>query len=207
MMNQNDTEQKTDETCPVSQEGAAEITLDEAQPVDPAAVLEAEKNDLKDKLLRTLAEMENLRRRTAKELVDARTYSTTNFARDMLTVADNIRRALDAAPKEAGETTEAALNGVIGGIELTERDLHNTLERHHVKKIDPLNQKFDPHFHQAMFEVEDLEVPAGTVVQVVQTGYAIGDRVLRPAMVGVAKGGPKSTAPAEGEDSGSNLAS
>lgn len=203
-MNQNDIEQKTDETSPISQEGAAGITQDEAQPIDPVAVLEAEKNDLKDKLLRTLAEMENLRRRTAKELVDARIYSATNFARDMLTVADNIRRALESAPREAGETTEAALKGVIDGIELTERDLHNTLERHGVKKIDPLNQKFDPHFHQAIFEVQDTEVLAGTVVQVVQTGYAIGDRVLRPAMVGVAKGGPKSTTPAEGEDNGSN---
>jgi len=207
MMNQNDTTQQTDDIPPISQEGAAEVTQDEISPVDPVAVLEAEKNDLKDKLLRTLAEMENLRRRTAKELVDARTYSTTNFARDMLTVADNIRRAIEAAPKEAGETTEAALKGVIDGIELTEHDLHNTLERHGVKKIDPLNQKFDPHFHQAIFEVPDPEVLSGTVVQVVQTGYAIGDRVLRPAMVGVSKGGPKSTTPAEGEDNGAGPAS
>jgi len=162
--------------------------------------LEAEKSDLQDKLLRTLAEMENLRRRTIKEITDARVYSTTNFARDMLTVADNIRRALEAAPKEVIDAADAAIKGVIDGVELTERDLLNTLERHGVRKLDPLNQKFDPNFHQAMFEVPDPSVPSGTVVQVVQTGFAIGDRVLRPAMVGVAKGGPKATAPAEGDE-------
>jgi molecular chaperone GrpE len=159
--------------------------------LDPIAALEAEKTDLKDKLLRMLADMENLRRRTAREITDARTYAVTNFARDMLTVADNIRRALESVPGEARETAEGALKGLIEGIELTERDLLKTLERHGVKKLEPQDQKFDPHLHQAMFEVPNPDVPSGTVVQVVQSGYVIGDRVLRPALVGVAKGGPK----------------
>jgi molecular chaperone GrpE len=170
---------------------------------DRVAALEAERTDLKDKLLRTLADMENLRRRTERELSDIRTYAVTNFARDMLTVADNIRRALENVPAEAREHAEGALKGVIEGIELTERDLLKTLDRHGVKRLEPEGQKFDPHMHQAMFEVPNADVPAGTVVQVVQTGYAIGERVLRPALVGVAKGGPKAPAngasPAEGE--------
>src|SRR4051812_7771382 len=170
---------------------------------DRVAALEAERTDLKDKLLRTLADMENLRRRTERELSDIRTYAVTNFARDMLTVADNIRRALENVPAEAREHAEGALKGVIEGIELTERDLLKTLDRHGVKRLEPEGQKFDPHMHQAMFEVPNADVPAGTVVQVVQTGYAIGERVLRPALVGVAKGGPKAagngTAQAENE--------
>jgi molecular chaperone GrpE len=163
---------------------------------DRVVALEAERTDLKDKLLRTLADMENLRRRTERELSDIRTYAVTNFARDMLTVADNIRRALENVPADVREHAEGALKGVIEGIELTERDLLKTLDRHGVKRLEPEGQKFDPHMHQAMFEVPNADVPAGTVVQVVQTGYAIGERVLRPALVGVAKGGPK--APANG---------
>lgn len=170
------------------------------QNVDTIAVLEAEKADLKDKLLRLLADMENLRRRTAKEVSDARAYGITGFAKDMLTVADNIRRALEAAPKELIEAADPAIKSVIEGVELTERDFLNSLDRHGVRKLEPLNQKFDPNFHQAMFEVPDPSIPSGTVVQVVQTGFAIGDRVLRPALVGVSKGGAKATAPAETAD-------
>jgi molecular chaperone GrpE len=154
--------------------------------------LEAEKTDLKERLLRSLAEMENLRRRTERDVADARTYAVTGFARDMLTVADNIRRALESVP--AGEAEGGAFKALIEGIELTERDLLKTLERHGVKRLDPQGAKFDPNMHQAMFEVPNPELPAGTVVQVVQTGYAIGERVLRPALVGVAKGGPKAPA-------------
>jgi molecular chaperone GrpE len=165
---------------------------------DAVAQLEAEKSDLKEKLLRTLADMENLRRRTEREVADARTYAVTNFARDILSVADNTRRALESVPPEAGQE-EGALKSLIEGIELTERDLLKTLERHKVKRLDPQGQKFDPNLHQAMFEVPNPDVPNGTVVQVVQTGYVIGDRVLRPALVGVAKGGPK----AQAQDAGS----
>ncbi|GJE61799.1 Protein GrpE [Methylobacterium trifolii] len=157
------------------------------------AALTAERDEFKDRTLRTLAEMENLRRRTEREVTDARTYAVTNFARDVLNVADNIRRALDSVPAEARSAAEGALKGLIDGIELTERDLAKTLERHGVKLVEPKGQRFDPNRHQAMFEVPDSEVPTGTVVQVVQAGYVIGDRVLRPALVGVAKGGPKAT--------------
>jgi molecular chaperone GrpE len=159
--------------------------------------LEAERADLKERLLRSLAEMENLRRRTEREIADARTYAVTNFARDMLTVADNVRRALESAPAEGGGE---AFKALVDGIELTERDLLKTLERHGVKRLEPQGSKFDPNMHQAMFEIPNEEVPAGTVLQVVQTGYAIGDRVLRPAMVGVSKGGPRAS-------TGENLAS
>ncbi|GJD59835.1 Protein GrpE [Methylobacterium dankookense] len=165
----------------------------EAQP-DALAAMTAERDALKDRALRTLAEMENLRRRTEREVADARTYAVTNFARDMLTVADNVRRALDSVPAEARASAEGALKGLIEGIELTERDLGKTLERHGVKAVEPEGQRFDPNRHQAMFEVPNPDVPAGTVVQVMQSGYVIGDRVLRPALVGVAKGGPKAGA-------------
>jgi molecular chaperone GrpE len=161
-----------------------------AAPPDQIAQLEAEKTDLKEKLLRTLADMENLRRRTEREISDARTYAVSNFARDMLNVADNFQRAIDSVPAEAREGS-AALTALIEGIELTEREMLKTLERYGVKRLDPEGQKFDPNLHQAMFEVPNADVPNGTVVKVVQTGYVIGERVLRPALVGVAKGGPK----------------
>jgi molecular chaperone GrpE len=164
-------------------EGAAEV--------DPIAVLEAEKTELRDKLLRGLADMENLRRRTEREVADARSYAVTNFARDMLNVADNVRRALESVPAEAREGAEGPFKALLEGIELTERDLLKTLERHGVRRLEPQGQKFDPNLHQAMFEVPNAEVPNGSVVQVVQSGYVIGERVLRPALVGVAKGGPK----------------
>jgi molecular chaperone GrpE len=153
---------------------------------DRVAELEAERADLKERLLRSLADMENLRRRTERDVADARTYAVTSFARDMLTVADNIRRALESAPSPQDDT-----KALLEGLELTERDLLKTLERHGVKRVEPQGLKFDPNMHQAMFEIPNPDVPAGTVLQVVQTGFAIGERVLRPALVGVAKGGPK----------------
>ena len=182
-----------DSAPPVDLETPEDASGTAAKP-DPVAQLEAEKTDLKEKLLRTLADMENLRRRTEREIADARAYAVTNFARDMLTVADNTRRALESVPEEARREGEGPLKSFIEGIELTERDLLKTLERHGIKRLDPQGQKFDPNLHQAMFEVPNPDVPNGTVVQVVQTGYAIGDRVLRPALVGVAKGGPKAAA-------------
>jgi molecular chaperone GrpE len=167
-----------------------------APETDRLASLEAEKTDLKDKLLRSLADMENLRRRTERDVSDARTYAVTNFARDMLNVADNIRRALESVPPEAREGMEGVLKALVDGVELTERDLLKTLERHGVKRLEPLGQRFDPNLHQAMFEMPNPDVPNGSVAAVVQAGYVIGDRVLRPALVGVAKGGPKA-APAD----------
>ena|SRR3712207_5072897 len=189
-MNPNETDNQTmNPQAEAAPDGAAH-----APEADPIAVLEAEKADLRDKLLRLMADMENLRRRTEREVADARTYAVANFARDMLNVADNVRRAIESVPEEASRSAEGAFKGLIEGIDLTERDLLKSLERHGVKKLDPQGQKFDPNLHQAMFEVPNPEVPNGTVVQVVQSGYVIGERVLRPALVGVAKGGPKATA-------------
>jgi molecular chaperone GrpE len=138
--------------------------------------------------------MENLRRRTAREIQDARTYAVTNFARDLLTVSDDLRRALDAVPAEAKAAVDKGAGALIEGVEMIERSMLATLERHGVKKLDPAGEKFDPHFHQAMFEVPNADIPANTVVQVVQPGYSLGERVLRPAMVGVSRGGPKAAA-------------
>ncbi|MGC4024715.1 MAG: nucleotide exchange factor GrpE [Mesorhizobium sp.] len=151
-----------------------------------------ENEELKDRALRIAAEMENLRRRTARDVQDARSYAIANFARDMLTVSDNLRRGLDAIPAEARESGDAAFKALFEGVDLTERAMLSALERHGVKKLEPEGEKFDPNFHQAMFEVPNPDVPASTVLQVVQPGYSIGDRVLRPAMVGISTGGPKS---------------
>ena len=161
---------------------------------DPFLVLEnfrRENTELKDKVLRTLAEMENQRRRTEREVADAKAYGVTSFARDMLTFADNLRRAADSAPPGAREQEGAALKTLIEGIELTERDFLSRLGKYGIKKLEPLGAKFDPNMHEALFEVLDETAPNGTVVQVVEDGYAIGDRVLRPAKVGVSRGGPK----------------
>jgi molecular chaperone GrpE len=157
--------------------------------------LAGENEDLKDRALRLAADMENLRRRTARDVHDARSYAIANFARDMLSVSDDLKRALDAIPAEAKAAGDAGFNALIEGVEMTERSMLSALERHGVRKLQPEGEKFDPNFHQAMFEVPNPGVPSGTVTQVVQTGYVIGDRVLRPAMVGVSKGGPKAAAP------------
>jgi molecular chaperone GrpE len=162
-----------------------------AQANERAAALDAQVAELKDQLLRTLAEMENLRRRTEREIADSRTYAVTSFARDVLSVADNLSRALSTVPEDARVGAGETITALLDGVEMTERDLAKTLEKHGVRKLEPVGERFDPNFHQAMFEVPNPEVPNGTVVQVVQTGYRIGDRVLRPAMVGVARGGPK----------------
>jgi molecular chaperone GrpE len=177
-----------------------------SQPVggepDPIELLTIENGELKDKYLRLAAEMDNLRRRTEREVKDAKVYSAASFARDMLSVSDNLRRAIDAIPAEARAGGDAGFLALVEGVEMTERSMLSTLERHGVKKIEPNGQKFDPNFHQAMFEVPNADIPANTVIQVVQDGYVIGDRVLRPAMVGVSKGGPKADAPSAPETAG-----
>ncbi|MBH9986975.1 MULTISPECIES: nucleotide exchange factor GrpE [Bartonella] len=176
-------------------EAKAEVEDDQVadEGADPVAAMQAENDELKDQVLRLAAEMENLRRRTARDVADARAYSVANFARDMLQVSDNLNRALQAIPDGAREK-DAGLNALAEGVEMTERAMMAALERNGVKKIEPEGQKFDPNFHQAMFEIPNTDVPSNTVQQVVQAGYVIGDRVLRPAMVGVSKGGPKETA-------------
>jgi molecular chaperone GrpE len=153
--------------------------------------LAREASENKDKLLRSLAEMENMRRRTDRQVADAREYGITAFARDVLAVADNMNRALSAIDPQLRETADPALKSLLEGVELTERELLKVLEKHGIKKFEPAGEKFDPNLHQAMYEVPDPSLPNGTVAQVVQAGYMIGDRVLRPALVGVAKARPK----------------
>jgi len=165
-----------------------------SQEPDGFAVIEklnAENAELKDKLLRALADVENMRRRSEREAADARTYAVTAFARDLLNVADNLARAIENVPAELREPSEGALKALVEGVELTARELNTIFARNGVKKLDPQGEKFDPNFHQAMFEIPDESTPAGTVAQVMQTGWKIGERVLRPALVGVSKGGPK----------------
>ena len=154
--------------------------------------LAKENAENKDRLLRTLAEMENLRKRTEREVSDMRQYGIASFARDVLAVADNMERALEALDAELRETANPATKTLLDGVELTERELLKVLEKHGVTKFEPKKgDKFDPNLHQAMYELPDPTQPAGTVAQVVQPGYMIGERMLRPALVGVAKGGPK----------------
>lgn len=165
------------------------------------AQLQAERDDLKDRVLRTLAEMENLRRRTEREIADAKAYAVTSFARDMLGSSDNLRRALESLPTESIDTADSAVKALHEGVELTERELLKTLERHGVRRIDPQGEKFDPNLHQAMFEAPDAAIAKGLVSKVVQVGYKIGERVLRPALVGVSAGAPKAPEPPAGEAS------
>jgi molecular chaperone GrpE len=170
-----------------SEEAECEETIDRlADASQDIARLEAEKADLTDRLVRLAADMDNLRKRAEREVSDARKYSVARFAADMLVVGDNLRRALEAVPAELRESDEA-LKGLVDGVELTERELDRLLGRHGVTRVKALGEKFDPNRHQAMFEVPDPSTPPGTVVQVVQEGYEIGDRVLRAAMVGVSK--------------------
>lgn len=155
-----------------------------------AVEIEALKNevsDLKDRLLRSLADLENTRRRGEREKQDASQYAVTKFARDILAVADNFQRATNALPPDARGNLSPQAKGVIEGVEATERQLLATLERYGVKPIDTNDAKFDPNLHQAIAEVPGNGKPAGTVVDVVQTGYVIGDRLLRPAMVTVSR--------------------
>ena len=149
----------------------------------------AENADMRDRLLRTMADMENLRKRTEREKSDTARYAISSFARDVLTVGDNLRRTVEHVPPDAA-AQDPALKSFLDGVELTERELLNVLERHGVTRIDPLGARFDPNFHQAMYEVEKNDVPEGTVVDVMQGGYTIGERCLRPALVAVANGGP-----------------
>jgi molecular chaperone GrpE len=168
---------------PVRQEESDPLKL-ALQAVD---ALKEENTQLRDKLLRGLADMENLRKRLEREKAEATLYAASNFARDLLSVADNFSRALAAVTPEQRAAADEMSSNLLAGIEVTERELTNVLERHGIRRIDAMGQKFDPHMHQAMFEVLTADHPAGTVVQVMQNGYAIGTRCLRPALVGIAK--------------------
>lgn len=150
------------------------------------SALAAEVAQLKDQLLRALAETENTRRRAERDREDAAKFAAANFARDVLTVSDNLRRAIDSVPADA-KAGNTALGTLIEGVELTDRQLQSMLEKHGIKLVSPMDQPFDPNLHQAMFEVPNTGKPNGTVVQVLQPGYVINGRLLRPALVGVAK--------------------
>jgi molecular chaperone GrpE len=166
-----------------SNEASAEVTGD-------LEALLTENTDMRDKLLRTMADMENLRRRTEREKEDTARYAISNFARDVLTIGDNLRRVIEHVPEEAAGK-DPALKSFLEGVELTERELLKMMEKHGVTRLEPMGQRFDPNQQQAMYEVPTTDVPEGTVVQVMQAGFTIGDRVLRPALVAVSKGGPK----------------
>jgi len=188
-MNDSDTRPPSDDNPAPANEPAVQ-----PEPVvapKPSTSLDRELAETKDRLLRTLADMDNMRKRTEREVADARVYGISNFARDILGVADNMHRAMAALDDELRAKADEPTKVLLEGVELTERELMNVLEKHGVKRIEPLGQKFDPNRHQAMYEIEDASVPAGTVVQVMQAGYLIGDRMLRPALVAVAKGGGK----------------
>jgi molecular chaperone GrpE len=161
------------------------------QPVaeERIAKLEADLAEARDRMLRALAETENVRRRLEREREDTARYAISRFAGDTLSVADNLRRALDAVPATAVEKDEF-LAKLVDGVSATEKNLLSVLEKNGVKKLDPLGQKFDPNFHEVLFEMDAPDKPAGTVVQVLEAGYTIGDRLLRPARVAAAKGGP-----------------
>ncbi|MFC7049781.1 nucleotide exchange factor GrpE [Emcibacter nanhaiensis] len=180
------TQEKPEEQAADAEGAPAEQTAEQSAD-DALAAAMAEIADLKDKLLRAVAETENLRRRAEKERQDASNYAVTAFARDLLPVSDNLRRALDSLPEDAdGNET---LKALVEGVEMTERELLNNFEKHGIRMVDPKGEKFDHNLHQAMFEVPNSGEADGTVVQVMQVGYTLKDRLLRPAMVGVAKGG------------------
>jgi molecular chaperone GrpE len=160
-----------------------------AAPASEVEGLRTELADMRDRMLRALAEVENTRRRAEREKQDASQYAVTRFARDMLQIGDNFARALAAAPQALRDAADPQLKAVLDGVEATERQLLASLERHGVKPIDTADGKFDPNLHQAIAEVPGGDRPPGSIVDVVQAGYTIGDRLLRPAMVTVARRG------------------
>jgi molecular chaperone GrpE len=198
------TEQRTTEATEEERRSPAEAqastwgsaTSAEETPPEAAATAqrlaeaEAEIARLKDEYLRALAETENVRRRAARDREEASQYAISSFARDMLSVADNLQRALDSVDEDARQQ-DPALDALMSGVELTEKELQTVLDRHGVKRILATGQLFDPHVHEALYEIPDERVPQGTVLQEVQSGYTIHDRTLRPARVGIARGGPK----------------
>lgn len=198
-MTEPDQDPKATEPQAAPESPAAEAPAAASEPMPPAptpeeriAALEAQVAELKDRALRAMAETENTRRRFEREREEAVKYAAGAFARDILSVADNLRRAIESAAQEQarGNDTSEALKHLMAGVEVTERELLNVFERHGIQRIEALGQKFDANLHQAMFEIEDATKPAGTVVQVIAQGFTIAGRLLRAAMVGVSKGGP-----------------
>jgi len=207
-MNDTEKEHKTvpadEETAANNNEGTAdepsavEVEAEELSPEARVAALEAELAEQKDRLLRALAETENVRRRGQREREDAAKYAAASFSKELLSVADNLRRALDSLP--AREAKDERTRSLLAGVEATERELLAVFERHGVRRIDPVGERFDHNFHQAVFEAERPGKPGGTVIEVLQPGYVMHDRLLRPAMVGVAKETPRPEEPVASAD-------
>jgi len=179
----------------------ASESAEDRSPAEDIATLAAAVEELRDKFLRAVAETDNVRKRAERDVADARAYGIANFAREIIGVADNLARALEAIEPEARNSAQGTLKALLDGVELTRRELEKALAKQGVRPLDPKGEKFDPHLHQAMYEVPQPDVAAGTVVEVMQTGYAIGDRVLRPALVAVAKGGPRTGNPGQAPES------
>jgi molecular chaperone GrpE len=171
---------------------------EDMSPETRIAALEAELAEHKDRVLRALAETENVRRRAQREREDASKYAIAGFSKDLLSVADNLRRALDSL--SASEVKDERTRGLLEGVAATERELLGVFERHGIKRIDPKGERFDHNFHQAIFEAERPGEPGGTIIEVLQPGYILHDRLLRPAMVGVAKETPRPAKPAGSAD-------
>jgi molecular chaperone GrpE len=178
--------------------GVAKAEAEELSPEARVAALEAELAEQKDRLLRALAETENVRRRGQREREEAAKFAVAGFSKELLSVADNLRRALDSLP--LGEARDERTRSLLEGVEATERELLAVFERHGVLRIDPDGEPFDHNFHQAIFEAERPGKPGGTIIEVLQPGYVLHDRLLRPAMVGVAKETPKPEKPVESTD-------
>jgi len=181
----------------IAEDGEAPVATEGAEPSaeERVAALEAELAEHKDQLLRALAETENVRRRAQREREDALKYAVAGFAKELLSVADNLRRALDSLPES--EVKDERTRGLVTGVEATERELLSVFERHGLRRIDPDGERFDHNLHQAIFEAERPGKPGGIVIEVLQPGYVLHDRLLRPAMVGVAKQTPKPADSAE----------
>ncbi len=171
----------------------------ENQASERISALETELASIKDQALRAMAETDNIRKRAEREQTNTRKYAITGFATELLNVADNLRRALDAVPEESKEDNEDLVT-LLTGIEATERELLKIFKQRHIQKIEPLEEKFDPNFHEVIFEAPSTDHPAGIIIQVVEAGYLLNDRILRPARVGVSKGAPE-TPPDSPEDS------
>lgn len=195
MTNENPTmtDNRVDSDTTTAPEESSSAAPAAAAPADADTInaLLREGEEYKNKFLLALADMENLRRRTQREVEDAKAYAIRKFAGDVLAIADNMHRAREATPPELRDSSDANVKALLEGVDLTERELLKALEKHGVRKFDPKGERFDPHVHQAMYEVPDESQPSGMVAQVIQAGYMIGERVLRPALVAVTKGGPK----------------
>ncbi len=190
-------EEKMAQEAMDNEQTTSEEETHDAEVITLEPTLEQQLAEMKDQWIRAVAETENIRKRGQREKEDATRYAPSNLARDIVGIADNLRRALDACAKEDHDQLTSNVKSLITGMELIVKELDTALERHNIKRLQPLHEKFDPNHHQAMFEIESADHPAGTVLNIMQDGYLLHDRLLRPAMVGVSKAPAVSTAEAE----------